>query len=267
MTESCSQKFGQRFVDKVALITGGTSGIGMAIAGRLLTEGARVVITGRDEVKGRRSLEELQVLGEVRFVRADTSLAPDVEKQTRETLDLFNSIDIVVPCAGVNHIGTLTEASESAWDTIMSTNLKGVFLTIQAAVPYLKKTKGTIVTIASDVALRGSVALPVYSIAKSAVWMLTRMWAYELASSGVRVNAVLPANILPGMQHNLRQVAEGEVWTPEDTSGSDWVIPPAGRFGNASEVAAAVLFLASNDASYCNGSGLLIDGALNAAQP
>ena len=97
--------------------------------------------------------------------------------------------------------------------------------------------------------------------------MLTRLLASELAEHKIRVNCVLPANIVPGMRHTLVEGGEQPEWAPEDPEGEDWVVPPLGRFGTAQEVATAVLFLASDEASYCSGSGLLIDGALNAAQP
>lgn len=124
------------------------------------------------------------------------------------------------------------------------------------------------VTLASDVALRGSISIPAYSISKAAVLQTTKMFAYEFAKDGIRVNSVLPANTLPGMQHNLDITnPKKPFWRKEDISGPDWVTPPQGRFGYADEVANVVLFLASDQASYVTGSEVLVDGALNAAQP
>jgi NAD(P)-dependent dehydrogenase (short-subunit alcohol dehydrogenase family) len=160
------------------------------------------------------------------------------------------------------------ETDESVWNMMMDINLKGTFLSIKSAYPYLKKSQGNIVNIASDVSLVGSTSIPVYSITKAGVWMLTRLLASELAPAGIRVNAILPANITPGMKHTIKKDSEGKwVEVPENPEGPDWVKPPIGRFGTADEVASTVLFLASSEANYCTGSGLLVDGALNAAQP
>lgn len=260
----------EMFKDKVILITGGASGIGLETAKEFLEEGARVVITGRnqDKERGQEAIKTLKKFSSnIIFVTADVTLAQDCKKQVDETVKKFGKLDIVVACAGINAVDKLLESSEKAWDLVLDTNLKGVFLTIKAAAPELIKNKGNMVAIASDVALTGSATIPIYSISKTGVLMLVRLLANELAPQGVRINSVLPANIEPGMVYNLHEnTPEGPKWIPEDSTGPDWVVPPIGRFGKASEVAKAILFLASDDASYCNGSYLLIDGALNAAQ-
>jgi len=159
----------------------------------------------------------------------------------------------------------------------MDTNVKGTFLSCQAAISYLKQSCGCIVTIASDVAEKGSGTIPLYSISKSAVLMMTKLLAGELAVDGVRVNTVLPANIVPGMRSTLVEEVTGggsagtkggskRKWVAEDPEGPDWVVPPIGRFGEVKEVADVVLFFASEEASYCSGTSVLIDGALNAVQ-
>lgn len=260
----------ERFKDKVVLITGGTSGIGLETAKEFLEEGAKVVITGRNQGKqqGQKAIETLEKISpNIIFVTADVTKASDCQKQVAETVKKFGKLDIVVTCAGISAVDKLLESSEEAWDMILDTNLKGVFLTIKAAASELTKNKGNIVAIASDVALTGSATIPIYSISKSGVLMLVRLLAHELAPQGVRVNSVLPANIEPGMINSLHEnTPEGPKWMPEDSTGPDWVVPPIGRFGKAPEVAKTILFLASDEASYCSGSYLLIDGALNAAQ-
>lgn len=258
----------QRFRGKVVLITGGASGIGKTIAEGFVAEGAKVVITGRSQKRGLKTTRTLDRTGRrVKFIQADVIKVEDVSRQTMETVKQFGKIDILVCGAGINVVGKLVNTPESAWDEIMDTNTKGQFLSIKEAYPFLKKTKGSIVTISSDVANRGSATIPAYSISKSAVTQMTKMFAAEFAKDGVRVNSVAPANIIPGMLHNLDLTnPKKPAWRKEDSSGPDWVVPPIGRFGRAEEVANVVLFLASDEASYVTGSEVLVDGALNAAQ-
>ncbi|KKT72907.1 MAG: Short-chain dehydrogenase/reductase SDR, partial [Microgenomates group bacterium GW2011_GWA2_44_7] len=236
---SVSPDSNQRFKGKVVLITGGTSGIGKTITECFLKEGAKVVITGRDVIRGLKTAKTLDQSGKrVRFISSNISKAEDVKKQTMETISLFGRIDVLVSGAGINVIGKLTQTSESAWDEVMDINVKGQFLSIKEAYPYLKKTKGAVITISSDVALpnRGSVTIPAYSISKSAVSQMTRMFAAEFAKDGVRVNAVSPANIIPGMLHNLDlSDPKKPTWRKEDLCGPDWVLPPFGRFGFSKE--------------------------------
>ena len=147
-----------RFINKVVLLTGGASGIGKQIARAFLKEGASVAITGRDENEqlGQKTVRELKTVSpEIIFIKADTSKSADVVKQTKKTTDTFGKLDILIPNAGLNHVGKLMETSEWAWDTVMETNLKGAFLGVKAAFPYLKETKGWFVTVGSASALGG----------------------------------------------------------------------------------------------------------------
>jgi NAD(P)-dependent dehydrogenase (short-subunit alcohol dehydrogenase family) len=255
------------FNNKVVLITGGTSGIGKVVAKQFLQSGAKVVITGRNNNKGKSAASELTQYGDVLFVQSDVTSKKDCEHAAVIADKSFGPIDVLVVNAGINHVGSIQDSSEVAFDLIMDINLKGAYLSINATLPYLKASKGTIVVTGSDVALKGSESIPLYSVSKAALLMLSQMYAAELAPTGVRINSVLPANIIPGMEHNLDQTdPNNSHWRKEDITGPDWVKPPLGRFGKAEEVAQAILFLAGKQSSYCTGSHLLIDGGLNAAQ-
>lgn len=258
----------KQFEDKVVLITGSSSGIGKQTAKQFLEQGAKVVINARtlNDV-AQQTMKDFSIFGEsVYFIAADISNAQEVKALIDGTIAKYKHLDVIVTSAGINHIGKVAETSEEAWDLVMDINLKGTFLCCKAAIPYLKKTKGCIITVSSDVAVVPSTTIPVYSISKSGVSMLTRTLAAELATSGVRVNAVMPANVVPGLRNNLVENDGKQEWVIDDASGPDWVLPPIGRFGEASEVADAILFFASDQSKYCTGSSLLIDGALNAAQ-
>lgn len=258
----------KQFEGKVVLITGSSSGIGKQTAKQFLELGAKVVINARtlNEV-AQQTMNEFSLYGEsVCFIAADVSNSKEVQELINKTIEEYKKLDVLVTSAGINHIGTVADTSEDAWDLVMDINLKGTFLCCKYAIPHLKETKGCIVTVSSDVAVVPSATIPVYSISKSGVSMLTRTLAAELAASGVRVNTVMPANVIPGLRNNLIENDGKQEWVVDDASGPDWVLPPMGRFGVASEVADGIIFFASEQSKYCTGSSLLIDGALNAAQ-
>jgi NAD(P)-dependent dehydrogenase (short-subunit alcohol dehydrogenase family) len=237
-----------------ALVTGGTSGIGEAIVTRLVSDGARVVFTGRDEARGAR----VAATTGAEFVRADVRDAGAVTASVDEAVARLGGLDIAVLNAGVIAEAALSETTDEQWDTVLSTNLTGPFRYARAALPALRAAQGSMVLIASDAGVWGESPIGAYSVSKRALIMLTRMLAVEAAPAGVRVNAVCPGDTEPGM---VTTVGGREVLP--DTSG--WTRPPLGRLVHARDVAAAVAFLLSDEARSITGADLLVDGGMRAA--
>jgi NAD(P)-dependent dehydrogenase (short-subunit alcohol dehydrogenase family) len=240
--------------DLRALVTGGTSGIGEAIVSRLAADGARVVFTGRDEQRG---AAVAQRTGAV-FVRADARAAAAVRASVQAAVAELGGLDVVVLNAGVLCDGALSETTDEQWDTVISTNLVAPFRYARETLPALRESRGSMVLIASDAGVWGETPIAAYSVSKRAVIMLTRMLAVEAGPRGVRVNAVCPGDTEPGM---VTTVAGREALP--DTS--QWTRPPLGRLVHARDVAAAVSFLASDEAGTITGADLLIDGGMRAA--
>jgi NAD(P)-dependent dehydrogenase (short-subunit alcohol dehydrogenase family) len=240
--------------DKRAFVTGGTSGIGEAIVTCLREEGAQVVFTGRDEERGTRVAS---VTG-AHFARADALDAGAVTASVDEAVSRLGGLDIAVLNAGVLCEALLSETTDEQWDTVISTNFTSPFRYARATLPALRATQGSMILVASDAGVWGETPIGAYSVSKRALIMLTRMLAVEAGPVGVRVNAVCPGDTEPGM---VTTVAGRE--TLPDTS--DWTRPPLGRLVHARDVAAAVSFLAGDDARTITGVDLLVDGGMRAA--
>jgi NAD(P)-dependent dehydrogenase (short-subunit alcohol dehydrogenase family) len=243
-----------RHSDQRALVTGGTSGIGEAVVTRLAEEGARVVFTGRDEARG---ATVAQATG-AQFVVADARDGFAVTASVQQALALLGGLEIAVLNAGVLCAATLSETTDEQWDTVMSTNLVAPFRYARELLPALRESGGSMVLVASDAGVWGETPIAAYSVSKRAVIMLTRMLAVEAGPGGVRVNAVCPGDTEPGM---VTTVA-GRDALPDT---SEWTRPPLGRLVHARDVAAAVSFLASDEARTITGADLLIDGGMRAA--
>ncbi|MEV6276232.1 glucose 1-dehydrogenase [Nocardia sp. NPDC051832] len=244
-----------RFDGKIALITGGTSGMGLATARRLLDEGAQVIITGRDKARLDATVAELgdRVLG----VAGDAANLTDLDNLVTAVRERFGRIDVVFANAGIGAFQSLDAVTEDEFYRVIDSNFKGAFFTIQKSLPLLADG-GSIVINASFALHRGSPGAALYSASKAAVQNLARTLAAELAPRGIRVNAVSPGYIdTPAFRAELspeiRSVAGAGVAT--------------GRVGTAEEVAAVVAFLAAAEASYINGHELLVDGGLTTVIP
>jgi NAD(P)-dependent dehydrogenase (short-subunit alcohol dehydrogenase family) len=245
----------RRFEAKVALVTGGNSGIGLAVAKGLIDEGARVVIVGRNAQTVARSAGQLGP--SARGVVADTARLEDLDRAIAATREFGGGrLDVVFANAGVGTFGPLAATSEAMWDSMFDVNVKGVYFTVQKAVPLMKQG-GAIVLNASVAAAKGNVGSSVYAATKAAVRSFGRTIANELVERGIRVNVVSPGPIeTPIFERmpNSEQVAA--------IKAGMLARNPMKRFGTTDEVSAAVLFLASDAASFITGVDLLVDGGV-----
>jgi NAD(P)-dependent dehydrogenase (short-subunit alcohol dehydrogenase family) len=247
-----------RLRDRVALITGGTSGIGRATASLFAREGAKVVITGRDEVRGREVMAEVEAAGgTILFVRCDVRFADQCRRAVEETMRTFGQLDILFNNAGVFYPNTAIECSEEEWDLTVDICLKGTFLMSKYTLPIMiAQGGGAIVNNASGWGLVGGDEAAAYCAAKGGVVLLTKAMAVDHSRQGIRVNCVCPGDVdTPMLVHDAQK--RGMAWTDYLASAAD---RPMGRVGQPEEIARAVLFLASEDASFVTGAILAVDG-------
>ncbi len=246
---------------KVALITGGTEGMGLATASLFLREGARVMVSGRSQAKGARALRELRPLGEVDFVKGDVSRASDAKRMVEKTVSRFGRIDILFNNAGIYLEKTAEDTTEEEFDRVVDVNLKGTFLVSKSAIPHMKRQgSGVIVNNSSDAGLIGNRSCPAYCASKGAITIMTKAMALDLASSNIRVNCVNPAVIdTPMLAKEVKRSDHPRRYLAESRA-----MQPMGRIGRPEEVASAVLFLASDDSSFVTGATLSVDGGSTA---
>jgi NAD(P)-dependent dehydrogenase (short-subunit alcohol dehydrogenase family) len=248
-----------RLVDRVALITGGTSGIGEATALLFAAEGASVGIVGRDAERGH-VVEELirSSGGHAVFVSADVRRAEDCKRAVAETVDAFGRLDVLFNNAGVYVANDTADCSEEEWDAQVDTSLKGAFLMTKFALPHMiARGSGSIVHCASGWGLVGGAKAVAYCAAKGGMVAMTKAMAIDHGPQGIRVNAVCPGDTDTPMEHEdarnqgltwdefVRQAIEGR---------------PIARMATPDEIARAVLFLASDDASFVTGAAVPVDG-------
>lgn len=242
-------------VEKAALVTGASRGIGRAIALRLAKEGYVVAVNyagsqaAAEEVKAAIEAEG----GRAVTIQGDVSRAEDVDRVFAEIKKEFGRLDVLVNNAGITRDSLMLRLKEENWDAVIDTDLKSGFLTMKAAAPIMmKQKKGAIVNIASVVGIMGNVGQINYSAAKAGVIGMTKTAARELAARGVRVNAVAPGFIETSMTDVIPEtIKEGMIHSI-----------PLGRMGQAEDVAKAVCFLASDEASYITGQVLKVDGGM-----
>jgi len=253
-----------RLENKVAIITGGASGMGLATAHRFLAEGAKVVIADYNKVTGAQALEAAAAAGyanSVSFVQIDVAAEIDIERMIQHAHDEFGRIDIVFNNAGVGGaIGPLTETSVSDWDYTFDVLAKGVFLGIKHAAIYMKAhgIHGSIINTASIAGLSGDGGPMIYSAAKAAVISLSKSAAVELAANNIRVNAICPGFI-------VTPLADGG--NPDNTASKFASAQPWPDFGQGKHIAGAALFLASEDSEFVTGEHIVVDGGITAAGP
>ena len=246
-----------RFDNKIVLITAAASGIGLATARRFAAEGATLSLCDIDIAGLERHAASLGLPADkLRTARVDVGNPAEVEALVAGTVGAFGGLDVLVNNAGVGAFGYVSEITPAVWDRTIATTLSSVFYASRAALPHLIARRGNIVNTASVSGLVADVGFAAYNAAKGGVCNLTRAMAIDHASDGIRVNAICPGVTETGATAWMRN-------HPAIMQGFDERLP-MGRMGTADEMAAAILFLASDDASYVTGSNLVVDGGLTA---
>lgn len=239
-----------RFDGKIALVTGGTSGMGLATARRLRDEGARVIVTGRDPGRLAATADELGP--EALAIAGDTADLAAIDAVFETVRNGYGRLDALFVNAGIGFFPPTDAVTEADFDRVIGVNLKGVFFTVQKAIPLLAPDAAVVIN-ASWALHRGMPFGSLYSATKAAAHNLARTFAAELGAKGIRVNSVSPGYIdTPALRAELPEAVQSAV-------AGDIV---AGRIGSAEDVAATVAFLASSEASYITGQDLLVDGGL-----
>jgi NAD(P)-dependent dehydrogenase (short-subunit alcohol dehydrogenase family) len=246
----------QKLAGKIAVITGGSSGIGLATAKRFVDEGEFVFITGRrqSEIDAAANQIGRNVVG----VQSDVSKPTDLDKLYTAVKEQKGKLDIVFANAGIGQFAPLDQITEEHFDNQFNVNVKGLLFTVQKALPLLQPG-GAVVLNASIVSITGSPASSVYSATKAAVRSFARTWAVDLKERKIRVNAISPGIVpTPGYTTSLGMTQKQIDDYVQSSIGSI----PLGRPGSTDEIAKAVSFLASDDSSYVNGIELFVDGGL-----
>ena len=252
-----------RLKDKIAVITGGASGMGEASVYSFLKEGASVVIADFNEATGKETLVKAQEINRdhVDFIKIDVASESDIENMFEFAVERFGRIDVVFNNAGVGGaVGPLTETSVESWDYTMDVIAKGVFLGIKHGAKQMRKQEsgGSIINTASIAALSGDGGPLVYSAGKAAVVSLTKASAVELAPDKIRVNAICPGFIATPLADGGR---------PEQTRENFAKSQPWPEYGDSYHIASTALFLASDESEFITGESIVVDGGLTAAGP
>ena len=240
-----------RLNEKVALITGGANGIGLATTERFAKEGAKIILWDVSE-KGNDVTKRLKKKGaEAMFKRVSVSNQDEVQKAVAEAKKHFGRIDILINNAGITRDRTLLKMSKQEWDDVMAVNLTGVFNCTQAVAPIMKEQNyGRIVSASSNVAIRGNFGQTNYVATKSAIIGMTKVWAMELGRYGITVNCIAPGFITTAMTDLM----------PEEVRKQSIPTIPLGKWGVPDDIANGYLYLASDEASFVSGICLTIDG-------
>lgn len=251
-----------RLKDKVAIITGAGSGIGQATAVLFSKEGAYVVIADIDKEKGTITLDLIKNQnGDAIFVETNVSNAESVRKMVNAALDNYGKIDILVNNAGIFFDAKVIDMTEDEWNRIMDINLKSVFLCCKYCIPEMIKNKsGSIVNVSSESGIIGEKDLSAYCVSKSGIIALTKCIAIEYAEYNIRANSVCPGTIETALVKDfIRKAAD-----PAKALHNFQCVRPANRLGHPNEIAAGILYLASDESPYATGSILSIDGGFTA---
>jgi len=251
---------GMRLEDKVTIVTGACSGIGLSTARLFAEQGAAVLMADIGE-PGDQSLELLTANSRVTFFQTDVSRAQDVEALFDQVESTYGRLDVLVNNAGVELAKQIVDTTEEEWDSLMSVNLKGVFLCSRAAIDLMRsEDHGVIVNVASELGLVGGSEIAAYCASKGGVVQLTKAMAVDHASDGIRVNCVCPGPVDTPLLESIIQAASN----PSLERASIVEKTLLRRLGRPDEIASAILFLASDESSYMTGSVLVVDGGTTA---
>lgn len=247
----------KRFEGKVAVITGGTTGIGLATAENLSLAGAKVCIAGRNAESGEAAIEQIRTKGgEATFVQTDVSQIDQVEHLMKATIDTYGDLHYAFNNAALEHIAPISQTTEEIFDQMMSINVKGVWLCMKYQIEHMLKTGGGVIVNTSSVAGgKGMAGFSAYSASKHAVNGLTKSLALECAESGIRINGIMPGPIATPMMKRVAQVIPHVEQALIDATAVK-------RIGNPAEVADAVAWLFSDEASFVNAAIIPVDGGM-----
>jgi len=246
-------------LNKVAVVTGGASGIGEGVARLFSEKGYAVAIIDRNADRGKQIVDELMSSGgRAAFYRADLIQASEVNAAFSNVVDDFGGLDVLSCNAGIQTYGTVETTTEEDWDLVMDVNIKSMFLSCKAAIPHLKKTRGSIVLTGSVQGYATQKNVLGYTTSKHAMIGFMRAMALDMAEYGVRVNGVAPGSVrTPMLEHTVSMDSNPDkLWKVLDN------MHPLGRIGTPREIAEVVAFLASDAASFVTGSMLIADGGL-----
>jgi NAD(P)-dependent dehydrogenase (short-subunit alcohol dehydrogenase family) len=251
-----------RLSGKVSIVTGGGSGIGRVTASLFAAEGAKVVIADLDERNGRETVESIEKAGgEGLFIRTDVASTAETKRMADLTVERHGRIDVLANVAGIFREGGVVETSEDVWRHILDVNLTGVFLCMKHCVPYMiRQGGGSVVNISSEAGLVGIANMLAYGVSKSGVISLTKSAAVDLAPHRVRVNCVCPGRVNTPL---VEKVIAGSP-DPEKARRALSEDRPMMRMGRPEEIAAGILYLASDESPYATGAVLSIDGGYTA---
>ncbi len=250
-------------MERVVVLTGGTSGIGLATARFFLQANYKVALIGRSTERGEAAINSLGALavgGRAAFFAGDIRRAKEAKQLVCAACTHFSRLDVLVNSAGIYLERALEDLTEDMYDDVMDTNVKGMFFVTKAAITPLKESRGNIINVSSDAGLHGNYLCTAYCASKGAVTLFTKALALELAPFGVRVNCVCPGDVLTPMTKAQLQEYPDTDEALRQMAG----VYPLGRIATAEEVAAIIFFLASNHASFVTGAAWSIDGGLSA---
>jgi meso-butanediol dehydrogenase/(S,S)-butanediol dehydrogenase/diacetyl reductase len=247
---------------KLALVTGGTSGIGAATVCLFAAEGAHVILTGRRSDRGEKVANEARRFGvRAEYIPADHSILADCERSVAETNRLFGRVDILFNNAGIVMKGTAETTTEADWFALMDLNLTGVWRMSRLVLPHMRRQGGgVIVNNASDWGVVGAADALAYAVSKAAVVQMTRCMALDHATENIRVNAVCPGDTFVERWGEKGYFVASDPVTLEQAKADAASELPMKRFGLPEEIARAVLFLASDDSTFMTGQALIVDG-------